>query len=175
MWKHEKNTNLFLLLCLLITGCGANKAENASSDNGKEEKQTQDVTLNFGERAVAENYTIELQLPVVEEEPQDGQIFVELVYEITNTSEEEMCVSHGDFEGYADDYMADMSTYTYLEATKNLNLLTGTIASGKKIKGFVPFRVQEDFQVFEAKYTDKDGNHITYIINRNQFEASQRD
>ena len=163
-----------------MTGCGAKEQEKLEvvythpEVEEKKKTETQDVKLNFGERAVAENYTLELHQAVVQEDSYEGQVYIHLVYECTNTSSEDLTINYGNFEGYADDYLADNSSYIEMEATKSLKMLSGTIATGKKIKGFVAYRVPEDFQVVECRYTDKDGNHVTYVIQRDQFVESDR-
>ena len=171
---------------MLITGCASGTSINtAETSNVQDETQTtnsttndknqlSDVVLSFGEKANADNYSLSLLKMAVGERGVNGnQLRIQLVYEIENKSSEDFYVQQDYFDGYADDYlMRNNHVFSPLDVMAGLDYFGGTIAPGKKQKGLIEFWVPEDFQVFESRYTDPDGNHITYKLTREQFEIS---
>ncbi len=85
--------------------------------------------------------------------PSDGNVFLMAEFEIVNNSDSEMNVSSMlSFEAYADDYALNYSLGAITE--NNDTQLDGTIAAGKKMKGYIGYEVPKDWSTVEIHFTD---------------------
>ena len=85
--------------------------------------------------------------------PSDGNVFLMAEFEIVNNSDSEMNVSSMlSFEAYADDYALNYSLGAITE--NNDPQLDGTIAAGKKMKGYIGYEVPKDWSTVEIHFTD---------------------
>lgn len=85
--------------------------------------------------------------------PSDGNMFLMAEFEIVNNSDSEMNVSSMlSFEAYADDYVLNYSLGAITE--NNDTQLDGTIAAGKKMKGYIGYEVPKDWSTVEIHFTD---------------------
>lgn len=99
--------------------------------------------------------------------PDDGNAYLLVEFEIENNSDKELAISSMlSFEAYADDYSLDYSFGALMEAEGNQ--LDGTIASGKKMKGWIGWEVPEDFKTAEIHFTDNvwSSNKFVFLIER---------
>lgn len=99
--------------------------------------------------------------------PSDGNIFLMAEFEISNNSDSELAVSSiMSFEAYADDYSLEYSISAILE--KEGKQLDGTIAAGKKMKGWIGWEVPEDYQNVEIHFTDNvwSNNKFVFMIEK---------
>lgn len=100
--------------------------------------ETSDLKISF---ISAEEYTSDNQFI----QPQDGNVFYEMVFEFENISENDQHISSYDFTCYADDYDMEQSWMDGLD-------LDATISSGKKTKGSVFFEVPKDTKSIVLEY-----------------------
>lgn len=85
--------------------------------------------------------------------PSDGNVFLMAEFEIVNNSDSEMNVSSMlSFEAYADDYALNYSLGAITE--NNDTQLDGTIAAGKKMKGYIGYEDPKDWSTVEIHFTD---------------------
>lgn len=85
--------------------------------------------------------------------PTEGNVFVLAEFEIANNTDKELAISSMmSFDAYADDYALNYSLSALLE--KDGNQLDGTIAAGKKLKGWIGWEVPQDYQNIEIHFTD---------------------
>ena len=85
--------------------------------------------------------------------PTDGNVFLLAEFEISNGTDKELAISSMmSFEAYADDYALNLSLAALIE--KDGNQLDGTIAAGKKMKGWIGWEVPADYQNVEIHFTD---------------------
>ena len=85
--------------------------------------------------------------------PSDGNVFLMAEFEIVNNSDSEMNVSSMlSFEAYADDYALNYSLGAITD--NNDTQLDGTIAAGKKMKGYIGYEVPKDWSTVEIHFTD---------------------
>ena len=82
----------------------------------------------------------------------DGKEFLVLFFEVQNVSEEEEHLNMFYYKAYVDDYDVDMKTL--LAEPDGYSLLSGDIAKGKKMKGYVAYEVDKGWKKFELTYTD---------------------
>lgn len=95
--------------------------------------------------------------------PTDGNIFVLAEFEIANNTESELSVSSAlSFDAYADDYALNYSLTALLE--KDGNQLDGTIAAGKKLKGWIGWEVPEDYKEVEIHFTDNVWSNNEFVF-----------
>lgn len=97
--------------------------------------------------------------------PTEGNAFLLVEFEIENNSDEELNISSMlSFEAYADDYALDYSLTALIE--KEGNQLDGTIAAGKKMKGWIGWEVPEGFSKAEIHFTDNvwSSNKFVFLI-----------
>lgn len=85
--------------------------------------------------------------------PASGNVFVLVEFEIVNNSDSDLAISSMlSFEAYADDYAANSSLTALLE--NDQNQLDGSIASGKRMRGWVGYEVPSGWRTLEVHFTD---------------------
>ena len=144
-----------------------NVSETEKTDNKNEDKET---FFKIGE--IAELGGVQVVLTNVEEskgseynKPSDGKVFVLAEFEISNNTDNEIAISSMvSFEAYADDYALNYSLTALME--KDGNQLDGTIAAGKKMKGWIGWEVPEDYKNVEVHFTDDvwSNNKFVFLI-----------
>ena len=138
--------------------------KTASTQQEKEEErkstETQETKDIFEVGETAELNDVQVTLLKYSEsegsefnKPSDGNVFLLAEFEIVNNSDSEMNVSSMlSFEAYADDYSLNYSLGAITE--NNDTQLDGTIAAGKKMKGYIGYEVPEDWSTVEIHFTD---------------------
>ncbi len=99
--------------------------------------------------------------------PTDGNVFLMAEFEIENNTDKELAISSMmSFDAYADDYSLNYSFSALLE--KDGNQLDGTIAAGKKMKGWIGWEVPQDYQNIEIHFTDNvwSNNKFVFLIEK---------
>lgn len=84
--------------------------------------------------------------------PADGKKYLVLFFEVENISSEEQNVNMFYHKAYLDDY--DIDQKTLLAKPEGYDLLSGNLAAGKKLKGYVCYEVDPDWQKLEFEYKD---------------------
>lgn len=103
------------------------------------------------------------------EKPSDGKIFLLLFFEVENVSNESKYVNYFNCNAYVDNY--DVSIKALLSDVENYSLLAGDLAPGKKMKGFLSYEVDKNWQNFEVTY--KDG--LLKSSDKYEFKVSSKD
>ncbi|MGN0654774.1 MAG: DUF5067 domain-containing protein [Oscillospiraceae bacterium] len=92
----------------------------------------------------------------------EGKTYVVLVFEVENISDKDGHINTFYHEAYVDDYSI---SDTYL-IFSDYNMLSGDIAVGKKLRGYVAYEVDENWK--ELEWTYKDGgsskDSVTFTI-----------
>lgn len=99
--------------------------------------------------------------------PGDGNVFLLIEFEISNNTEKEIAVSSMlSFEAYADDYTLNYSLSALME--KEGDQLDGSIAAGKKMKGWIGWEVPKDYKSIEVHFTPNvwSGDKIVFMIEK---------
>lgn len=103
--------------------------------------------------------------------PEEGMLFLELVFDIDNQSSKKISISTFDFEAYCDDYALQDSLISYVASSHpELDMLHGTVAYGKKLKGTLCYQVPKDFSKFEL--IDSSDENINFTIQRKDVDDS---
>lgn len=143
---------------------GDTKASTESNNNSNDaepvisEEPDKEVTFKKGE--IAELNNVQVTLTDYEEstgseynKPDDGKVFLLAEFEIANNTDKELAISSMlSFEAYADDYKLDYSVGAMID--KEGSQLDGSIAAGKKMKGWIGWEVPQDYQNVEIHFTD---------------------
>ncbi len=99
--------------------------------------------------------------------PTEGNIFLMVEFEIANNTDKELSISSMmSFDAYADDYALNYSLSALVE--KEGNQLDGTVAAGKKLKGWIGWEVPKDYKNVEIHFTDNvwSNNKFVFLIEK---------
>lgn len=149
--------------------------ENEQGSVSDDDNQAQDEETIFKVGEIAELNGVQVALTDYREstggdfnKPDDGNIFVLAEFEIVNNTDDELAVSSLlSFEAYdADDYKLDYSLSALME--KEGSQLDGTIAPGKKLKGWIGWEVPSDYKNIEVHFTDNvwTNNKFKFMIEK---------
>lgn len=100
----------------------------------------------------------------------EGNKFVVLFFEVENISSYDDHFNMFYFESYIDGYSAQSKTL--LSKVEGYSSLSGDVASGKKMKGYVAFEVQPNWQEIEFSYKKFVGNSAkvaTFLVTPSQL------
>lgn len=150
----------------------SNSTTNESSSSEKEtdakpEPQNEKTTFTVGE--TAELNGVQVTMISFEEStgkdyvtPTEGNVFALAEFEIVNNTDSEINISSMiSFEAYADDYALN---YSLSAAMMKDGQLDGTIAAGKKMKGWIGWEVPADYQNVEIHFTDNVWSNNKFVF-----------
>lgn len=131
----------------------------SSAGNSKSDKET--VYAGIGQFVEGEDWKISLlnaktytSIPdssgFFSDEPDSGKKFLVLFFEAENVSDKDDYFNSFNIEAYADGY--SINTEIILNAPDGYKLLSGDVAAGKKLKGYLVWQVDADWQEFEMAY-----------------------
>lgn len=131
----------------------------ATSESAQEDQSEEKETV-FRKGEVAELNNVQVTLTDYKESagseyntPAEGNVFLMSEFEIANNTDKEIAISSAlSFDAYADDYALEYSFAAIME--KEGNQLDGTVAPGKKLKGWIGWEVPADYQNVEIHFTD---------------------
>lgn len=148
------------------------KAPEETTEPTKPEAESKETTFKKGE--IAELNGVQVTLTDYKEssggdfnKPTDGNVFLVAEFEIANNTEKELAISSMmSFDAYADDYSLNYSLSALME--KDGNQLDGTIAAGKKMKGWIGWEVPQDYRNVEIHFTDNvwSNNKFVFVIEK---------
>ena len=166
-------------MALSVSACGASPNSTSDSSNSQKtgavettvEETTETVTEpqttvpsavgpgNYIESGnlkisfeMAKQYDEIQQSEYYTDKPEDGKKYLVLFFEIENISSEEQSINMFYHKAYLDDYEIDQKTL--LANPEGYDMLSGDLAAGKKLKGYVCYEVAPDWQKLEFTYTD---------------------
>lgn len=167
---------VIILLLAAATGSGDNKPKRASgtSTDSKASSNSSKNEMLFRKGEVAELNGVQVTLTDYKEstgseynEPTDGNVFLMVEFEIENNTDKEISVSSMlSFEAYADSYALNYSISALME--KEGNQLDGSIAAGKKMRGWIGWEVPTNYQNVEIHFTDNvwSSNIFVFLIEK---------
>ena len=134
--------------------------DEKKSEEPKTDENTEEVKDIFEVGETAELNDVQVTLLRYKEskgseynKPSDGNVFLMAEFEIVNNSDSEMNVSSVmSFEAYADDYSLNYSFGALMDNEDRQ--MDGTIAAGKKMKGYIGYEVPKDWSTVEIHFTD---------------------
>lgn len=147
-------------------------ADKNVEDSQKPEKEVKEEKTIFSIGETAEMNDVQITMMSYEEStgsefntPSEGNVFVLVNFEIANNSDSELLVSSmASFEAYADDYALNYSLSALLDKQDSTQL-DGTVASGKKMNGWIGYEVPADWKNLEIHFTDNVWSSNKFIFN----------
>lgn len=166
------------IIVIAVIGAIAGGGNNNEPKKVGNAQNTQNTNTNketvFRKGEIAELNDVQVTLTNYEEstgddfnKPSDGNVFVLAEFEITNNSDKEIVISSVmSFEAYADDYALNYSLGAMIE--KEGSQLDGTVAAGKKMKGWIGWEVPQDYTNVEIHFTDNvwSNNKFVFLIEK---------
>jgi hypothetical protein len=167
---------VLVMLTLVVGGATATGKVDLPGINLPEISVFQPASPSVGDTASADGVAITL-IDAVESTgteliaPSEGEVYLVLKFDIANHSGEEITISPlTSFSAYADDYKIDMSIFgtVTLPELQDWDILSGSIADGKKLKGGLCYSVPEDWQTFEISIATDwlSDEQITFTVNK---------
>lgn len=157
---------VFVVIGVIVAGFGKddepkkvntdNSVEDNSGNNATTEGSKKD-TFTVGETAEMQNVQVTLSNYEESEgsgfyKPSEGKVFVLAEFEIVNNSDKDLAISSMlSFKGYADDYSLNYSVTAMID--KSGTTLDGSVASGKKMKGWIGYEVDADWEKVEIEFS----------------------
>lgn len=96
------------------------------------------------------------------DEPASGKVYLVFFFEVENTSNEDDYFNYLYFTGYEDGY--SVSPTFIINDPEGYELLTGDIAAGMKMKGYIAYEVDENWEEFELNYKTYTSNKATFRV-----------
>lgn len=170
--KSKKKTIIVVVVILFILGAafgsqsGKDNAEptttTTSNDSGKVDSTTDtEKIFKLGQTAEKDGVKITVKNKKISKgndwgKPSKGNKFLILKVLVENNSDDDVIISSmADFEAYCDDYKLDYSSDALIAlSVDKKSILDGTIASGKKLEGYLGYEVPKDWKSVEIHYTD---------------------
>lgn len=157
-----------------------NQPVEETSSSTEQQEQNEPPQLNISEKDIfgmmetAEMNDVQVTMTNYSEssgsewnKPTDGNVFVLVEFEIVNNSDSDLSISSMlSFEAYADDYAANLSLGALMENEQNQ--LDGTIAPGKRMKGWIGYEVPSEWQNLEIHFTSDvwTNNKFKFLITK---------
>ena len=186
----KKKTLLVLFFCLLLTGCvykttetnkTVGKIQTSKEANEEEtkdkviENEVKVVPAKVGEYVEGDVWKISL-LKAKEynsiddkfysDKPEvDGNKFIVLFFDVENISSSDEHFNTLYFESYIDDYSVDETFF--INKPDNYSYLSGDVASGKKLKGYIAYEVEPNWKEIEFSYKNwvgTSGKIATFLV-----------
>ncbi len=157
---------VFIVIGVVVAGFGKDdgpkkvNTNNSVEDDTKNDATTEENkkdTFTVGE--TAEMQVIQVTLSNYEEsegssfyKPSEGKVFVLAEFEIANNSDKDLAISSLlSFKAYADDYSLNYSVAAMID--KSDSTLDGSVAAGKKMKGWIGYEVNADWGKVEIEFS----------------------
>lgn len=157
---------VFVVIGVVVAGFGKDdgpkkvNTDNSVEDNAKNDATTEENkkdTFTVGETAEMQN--VQVTLSDYEEsegskfyKPSEGKVFVLAEFEIANNSDKDLAISSLlSFKAYADDYSLNYSVAAMID--KSDSTLDGSVAAGKKMKGWIGYEVDADWEKVEIEFS----------------------
>lgn len=125
-----------------------------NSDNQKEDEQLENSVFTVGDSTEYRDIKVSL-INITESngieyiKPDDGKVYVIAEFEFSNNSDTDLTLSSlMCFNAYQDGYTIN-SNLSALMVDDKYNSLDGTIAPGKKLRGYIGYEVPEDYSKLE--------------------------
>lgn len=165
---------ILALLCVFsLMSCVEIKDESETKKIGtvttKEKEQTKDTTpqetapaATVGEYVQGEKWKISLLEAklydkvgegFLEDKPAEGKKFLVLFFEVQNISKEDDFFNRFYIESYVNGYNQS-EKLLFVTDIDGYSALTGDVAAGKKLKGYVAWEIGSDFEELELSYND---------------------
>ncbi|HJD22584.1 MAG TPA: DUF5067 domain-containing protein [Firmicutes bacterium] len=153
---------------------GESQAETSAAPEG-------DTKASVGQTVTSDTWAISLTGAKVYEEiageyltdkPEEGKVYLVLFFDVQNVSEEDDYFNYLNVESYVDGYSATQSLLT--SDPDGYEWLTGDVAAGKKLQGYMAWEVDPEWKELEVSYKDDlwTGNKAaTFVVTPDDLTA----
>lgn len=165
-----------VVLAISLTGCFANYVQNSSTivsdlpessqesqqeqvssaDSSSEESKEESTVAKVGQSVEGPDWKISLLSAKTyekvgdeyfEQTPADGKVYLICFFEVENVSDED---NYFNIESYVDGYNESISIL--MSDVEDVSILTGDVAAGKKLKGYLAWEVDPEWKELEISY-----------------------
>lgn len=145
----------------VISNIQGEEGGEQDSDERQEEAKEQSTAAKVGETVEGSKWKISLTSAKTyekiegafrTEEPAEGKIYLVCFFDVENVSDEDDYFNHLNFESYVDGY--NQSKEVLMADIGDMSTLTGDVAAGKKLKGYLAWEVSPDWEELEVSYKD---------------------
>lgn len=188
--KSKKKIIIIVVAALIVLGIAfgsqdddkdtaptsSTSSTNTESGEGEESEDDSEKIYQLDETAEYDDVKITIKDKKISKgndwaKPAKGKKFLLLKILVENNSEEDIIISSmADFEAYCDDYKLDYSSDALiaLSVDKSKDILDGTVASGKKLEGYLGYEVPKDWKSVELHYTNNiwTDDKVKFIIEK---------
>lgn len=175
--KHRKKVCSILALVFSgfwIIGMIAYVVGNGSGSSSSNNPNANGNTKNtFGLMETAQSNNVKVTMTKYEEnfgsdwnKPTSGNVFVLVEFEIENDSNSDLAVSSVmSFDAYVDGYSTSLSLGALVE--NNDSQLDGTVAAGKRMRGWIGYEVPSNWNSLEIHFTENvwSNNKFKFVLN----------
>ena len=140
------------------------KEPEQSSETSEESQEGAD-TAKVGQSVEGPNWKISLTSAKTYEKIGD-------TFEVENVSDEDDYFNYFNIESYVDGYNEDISIT--MSDVEGMSLLTGDVAAGKKLKGYLAWEVSPEWEELEISYKDNlwtGEKAATFVVTPDQLVA----
>lgn len=173
-----------------VSASGSKKAssdektkDSSEAESTKETSAQGSVTASVGDVVTTKELSFELNNaftakkiedadnPLLSATADDGKIYLVLEMTVENISDEKQNISTYYFNASVDDFSVD-ETYL-LTDPDGLKNLSGTAMPGKKVKGYLAYEVDENWQKCDIAYTEllRDEPTFSILLDRSNTES----
>ena len=168
-----------VILAISLTGCFSNYVQNSSTivsdipessqesqqeqvssaDSSSEESKEESTVAKVGQSVEGPDWKISLLSAKTyekvgdeyfEQTPADGKVYLICFFEVENVSDEDNYFNYFNIESYVDGYNESMSIL--MSDVEDVSILTGDVAAGKKLKGYLAWEVDPEWKELEISY-----------------------
>lgn len=168
-----------VILAISLTGCFANYVQNSSTivsdlpessqesqqeqvssaDSSSEESKEESTVAKVGQSVEGPDWKIsplsaktyeKVGDEYFEQTPADGKVYLICFFEVENVSDEDNYFNYFNIESYVDGYNESISIL--MSDVEDVSILTGDVATGKKLKGYLAWEVDPEWKELEISY-----------------------
>ena len=136
----------------------------------------EEVTFTLGDTVINEDYTVTLESARIITDydeyntPNENCEFLELCFVVENKADDELFVYDYKLETYVDDFVVEANDNVDAILASGEELLSATLASGKKVRGVLCYELSKDWSeleiIFDLDYGDD--NEGTLVLSKEQ-------
>lgn len=152
----KKILKVLLLLCLIIScvGCVAPAPVDTYGDNGTSYNSDETLSAQSFDFSIVSAYKSDYLKNTldIEYSPTEGNVFVVIVFNVTNTCSDTRNVMNMNFNSYVDD--TKITVQSVIGEIDGYMPLIGAVSAGKSFAGYTVWEVPANSKALEFSYID---------------------
>ena len=131
------------------------EVEEPTEEEVVETPVAEEVTFTLGDTVINEDYTVTLESARIITDydeyttPNENCEFLELCFVVENKADDELFVHANKFETYVDGFVVEANDNFDAMLASGEELLSATLASGKKVRGVLCYELSKDWSELE--------------------------